>query len=109
MLRQQRSANAPSGIPPTQVHCLGVKFTSKIFANAVRAVPRVPHHFEYIVALRIFATLGTHQRHPALITLKQVLSLSGRLIIKIPVHFTNVSPSLNKSAHPVQFRTSPHT
>lgn len=109
MLQQQGLAASPSGTPATQVHCLRANITSSNFANTVRSVPGAPQRFDCIVALHLFTTLAPSQRRQALVTLRQLLSPSGRLVLNMSARFTNSLPQPANAALPVQFRNGPYT
>ncbi|EUC26823.1 Methyltransf-18 multi-domain protein [Pyrenophora tritici-repentis] len=109
MLQQQGLAASPSGTPATQVHCLCANITSSNFANTVRAVPGAPQQFDCIVAVHLFTTLAPSQRRQALVTLRQLLSPSGRLVLNMSARFTNSSLQPANAALPVQFRNGPYT
>lgn len=109
MLQQRGLAVSPNGAPAAQVYCMRANISDSNLAAKVRALPGVPQTFDCIVALHLFTTVPPHQRRQALVTLRQLLSPSGRLILNMSARFTTMLPSAADAARPVQFRTAEHT
>jgi hypothetical protein len=109
MLQQRGLAISPSGTPAVQVHCMRANISDPNFAAKVRALPSAPQRFDCIVALHLFTTLLPYQRRQALVTLRQLLSSSSRLILNMLARFTTMPPSAANAARLVQFQTAEHT